>query len=168
GFILPPGEKAGKTFYNPAYELTKNTSNQSLPDGGMLSVWTVKNMGPNNAEVYSGDVALQFSADGKLVAKYWLASKSVFIPALETEVFKKNDHEFYLLTHVADDKGTLVASHLTQIDLKAKTMGARILVGDERHVLNTKFPYVQSSDNDIQFFGFDKGGKEFWTQKVSF
>lgn len=166
GFITAQGEKVNtKNVWMPTHELARNFSNTALADGGMVSAWTVISLYGGG---YAGEVVLHFSPQGKLIGKYWIASKNNFIPALESELIRKNDKEFYLITHTNNDKGALEESDIVKIDLGTKSMGQRTLLGDEKHVLTEKFPYIQLSDNELQVFGFDKGGKEFWTQKVNF
>lgn len=165
-FATAQGEKLNaKNVWMPTHELTRNFSNIELADGGVVSAWTVTSQYGGG---YTGDVVLHFSPQGKLVGKYWVASKNNFTPALESELFRKNDKELYLVTHVNNDKGALDESHVVKIDLGTKSMGPRTLLGDEKHVLTEKFPYVQVSDKELQVFGFDKGGKEFWTQRITF
>lgn len=166
GFITAKGEKANaKNVWMPTHELVKNVSNIELADGGLVSAWTATSLYGGG---YAGEVVLHFSPQGKLLGRYWVPSKNAFMPALGSELFRKNDKEFYLVTHTNNDKGELEESRIVKIDLASGSMGQSMLLGDEKHVLTEKLPYVQLSDNELQVFGFDKGGKEFWTQKVVF
>jgi hypothetical protein len=164
-YIIPPATKAGKYTYNPACELTTNIAHFDMADGGLVSAWRVTR-NDNGILKYSGDIVLQFAADGKLTQKYFKAAQTDFVPEMTSVLWMKDNNSFYLLTHVANDKGELEESTITQIDIVGKTMGVPVLLGDEKHILSNKFPYFESSASRIQFFGFDKSGKEFWTQQV--
>jgi hypothetical protein len=54
---------------------------------------------------------------------------------------------------------------VVKINTTSKTISKKTVIGDEKHVVSDSFPYVQA-DNTIHFFGFDKGGKEFWKQSL--
>lgn len=170
GFKTPAGEQMKKESYNTMAELTKNVSNQPLPNGGMLSVWSLYYPRPENNTLmaYTGDIAFQFSATGKLEARYWNENKNKtkVKPPVDAEIIKKSDTEFYWLTYTADETGNLATPAFTKIDTNAKTLSAKTSVGDEKHFVSQKFTYIQS-ENKFQFFGFDQGGKEFWTQTIT-
>jgi len=167
-FKTPDGVRAEKSVYNPAYEITKNISNEYLPNGGMLSFWSLYYPRPENNALsfYMGDLALQFSPEGKLEAKYWIECKNTFKPAVASSVIQKNDHEFFWLTYEGNETGALATPQITTIDVTAKKIGPKTIVGDDKHFVSQKYPVIQTSEG-LQFFGFDKTGKEFWTQKVN-
>lgn len=182
GLSLPQGEKLKKDPYTPAIELKENIANEYLPGGGLLSVWAVRSVDSKGLPVYMGDIALQFAANGKLEAKYWLECHNPAIKrAVKSTLIKRSAHEFFLVTFdplyqkeeyrvVKSVSVKVMAGYanpcVTRINTATKTLGKKVVAGDEKHVVNDSFPYTVS-DHNIYFFGFDKGGKEFWTQVVS-
>lgn len=182
GLSLPEGQKLKKDPYTPAIELKENIANEHLSNGGLLSVWAVRSVDSKGLPVYMGDIALQFASNGKLEAKYWLECNNQAIKrAVKSTVVKKSANEFFLITFdplyqkeeyrvVKSVSVKVIAGYanpcVTKINTTTKTIGKKIMAGDEKHVVNDSFPYIVS-DNSIHFFGFDKGGKEFWTQVVT-
>ena len=182
GLLLPEGDKMKHDPYTPAIELKENLANEYLPNGGLLSVWGVRSVDSKGQPVYVGDIALQFAANGKLEARYWLECKTQSLKrAVKSFVVKKADNEFFLVTFdplyqkeefrvIKSVPVKVMAGYanpaIVKINTAAKTMSKKTMVGDGKHVVNDSYPYVLS-DNSIHFFGFDKGGKEFWRQTVT-
>jgi hypothetical protein len=181
GLQLPAGGKMKKDPYTPAIELKENIANEHLPNGGLLSFWAVKSVDAKGLPVYLGDVALQFAANGKLEARYWLECENQSIKrAVKSFVLKKSGTEFFWITFdalyqkeeyrsVKSVSTKVMAGYanpsVVKINTTAKSIGKKTMIGDEKHVVSDSFPYVQA-DNTIHFFGFDKGGKEFWKQSL--
>lgn len=182
GLIVPAGEKLKKDPYTPAIELKENIANEALPNGGLLSVWAVKSVDSKGLPIYMGDIALQFASNGKLEAKYWLECENQALKrAVRSTVIRKSANEFFLVTFdplyqkeeyrvVKSVPVKVMAGYaspsVTKINTATKTIGKKTQAGDEKHVVSDSFPYILS-DNSIHFFGFDKGGKEFWKQTVA-
>lgn len=181
GLLLPEGAKLKNDPYTPAIELKENIASEYLPNGGLLSFWAVKSVDSKGLPVYMGDIALQFAPNGKVEAKYWLeCEKPAIKRAVRSLVVKKNANEFFWITFdplyqkeeyrsVKSVSAKVIAGYanpsVTRINTTSKTIGKKIVAGDDKHLVNDSFPYVQEG-NTIHFFGFDKGGKEFWKQSV--
>jgi hypothetical protein len=181
GLLLPQGEKIKKDPYTPAIELKENIANEYLPNGGLLSFWAVKSVDSKGLPIYVGDIALQFAANGKLEAKYWQECHEPLLKrATRSTVIRKGDHEFFWITFdplyqkeeyrsIKSVSTKVIAGYanpsVVKINTTSKTISKKTVIGDEKHVVSDSFPYVQA-DNTIHFFGFDKGGKEFWKQSL--
>lgn len=162
-FIIPKGEKMSKRFFNPAFGLTNPIGSFNLKDGGLITAWQIS-YDINGKSTFLGNLVLHFNSEGKLNANYWIGAKTEFSPNIEAGLFMKNESEFYLLSHVANEKGEIEESWLNKIILSEKSIGEQLNIADDKHVLSSKFPFITKSNWEIQFFGFDKSGKEIWTQ----
>lgn len=182
GFTSPSGSEVKKDPYSPSIELKENIATEYLPNGGLITFWSVQSTDSKGLPVYMGDVALQFSADGKFEARYWMECKEQALKrTTASTVIRKNSDEFYWVTfeplyqkeetRVVKSVATKVMAGyanpvITKINTASKTISSKTIAGDDKHVVGESFPY-QLINGGIQFFGFDKGGKEFWTQTVT-
>jgi len=168
-FRLPEGLKA-KEGYDPETQTLTVVQTRYLSDGNTMLVATATEFdGKEQKDKIKGNVILVFNTEGKLERQFWIPSDSPVKPGLDPLTFQQSEHEFLWLTFESGDpNGRFMHPSFCRINLESNSVSAPVPVGDAKHFVTTKNPMIISPDNKVlNFFGFDKGGKEFWTQAIT-
>jgi|GEM_PF-2764686 len=169
-YKTPQSIKPKVAGYDPQDHALQTTQTRMLDNGGMMVIGMATKFDSKlQKDLIIGHVIFHFDVNGGLANQFWIPSESNVKPELDPVTFQISEDEFLWLTFESKDEfGKFMTPSFSKFNLKTKTISDVTMIGDDKHYVTTKNPMVMSPDNKtMKFFGFDKGGKEFWTQEVS-
>lgn len=163
------GQGKGSLSYTPALHTLRVTDYRFTDNGGtIIAGHTPYFDGAKNLNKNAGDFIFHFDKSGNLVSHFWAPGNNLVAPAFDPQLVRASDNEFYWINYASQETSeNQMIPTVTKVDVNSGKATTPVVIGDSKHVVNTSIsPILDAEAKQLYFFGFDKGGKEFWTQSV--